>query len=506
MAHGRTGPDIVMNIRYAGASEVRAVSVHETKRTPDGASAIDPSRSELNQVLEGPATQTEALAAMWAQGVKPPAAQAERPYVQMVLSASPEYFRGPGQGPGQWDESRLKAWKAATLGWLRDEYGDDLAHASLHLDEDTPHIHALVVPTYEKRPRKPGKPKRGETAEEFEARKREALNAPTVRAVGRSSCEKWARNYARRYARKSYHAAVERLGLGYGRDFVDEGKPGPEHKTTGEWVREQAAEVAQEKARVAVVIQEAEAKAAVLVQDAEAVAATVIQEAEATAAEAEARRIEAAEEALRVSTKAGALLTATAALTAEMTAGTIRRTDAGKIIVRDAAALKGGLPDLKPAINAAADAAEARHREEQAAEAARASRAAEDAAAEAARVKAAQILQEAQADRAAAAADRKTAGRLIERLNGLLDQAGTFLRMPGLSKAVRDAGAALFTAAGRAVPEPEAATSHGGGGSRMRRMAGLDAAPPSSAPAAQPRPEARNPAPLSVDRSDDFSL
>lgn len=498
MAHGRTGPDIVMNTRYAGPSQIRSVSVHQKKRTPDGSSAIDPARSRLNEVLEGPATQSEALDRLWAAGVKPPTAQAEKPYVQLVLSASPSFFRTDGRGAGQWDESRLKAWKAATMAWLREEYGEDLAHAALHLDEDTPHIHALVVPTYEKRPRTPGKPKRGETAEEFEARKREALEAPTVRTVGRSSNDKWRRPYARRDARRSYHAAVEGLGLGYGRDFLAEGEPSPKHKTTGQWVREQAAEVAQEKARV-------EATAAAVIEGAEATAAAVVQEAEAVAAEAEARRVEAEEEALRVSTKAGALLTATAALTAEMTAGTLRRTSEGKIRVQNREAIQGGLPELANALRAATDAAEARRGEEQAAEAAKASRAAEEAAAEAARAEAAQILQQAQADRTAAAVDRKTAGRLIERLNGLLDQAGTFLRMPGLSKAVRDAGAALLTAAGRAVPEPDA-TSHGGGGSKMRRMAGLDAAPPASASAPQPRPEARNPAPLSVDRTDDFSL
>lgn len=485
MAHGRTGPDIVMNTRYAGPSQIRSVSVHQKKRTPDGSSAIDPARSRLNEVLEGPATQSEALDRLWAAGVKPPTAQAEKPYVQLVLSASPSFFRTDGRGAGQWDESRLKAWKAATMAWLREEYGEDLAHAALHLDEDTPHIHALVVPTYEKRPRTPGKPKRGETAEEFEARKREALEAPTVRTVGRSSNDKWRRPYARRDARRSYHAAVEGLGLGYGRDFLAEGEPSPKHKTTGQWVREQAAEVAQEKARV-------EATAAAVIEGAEATAAAVVQEAE--------------EEALRVSTKAGALLTATAALTAELAAGTLRRTPEGRIKVQNRQAIQGGLPDLGPALRAATDAAEARRREEEAAEAAKASRAAEDAAAEAARAEAAQILQQAQADRTAAAADRKTAGRLIERLNGLLDQAGTFLRMPGLSKAVRDAGAALFTAAGRAVPEPQAATSHGGGGSRMRRIAGLDAAPPASAPAPQPRPEARNPAPVSIDRADDLGM
>lgn len=472
MAHGRPGPDIVMNIRYAGGSEIRSVSVHEMKRTPDGASAIDSTRSKLNEVLEGPATQSQALDELWAKGVQPPTGQAERPYVQLVLSASPEYFRGPGQGPGQWDEARLKAWKAATMGWLREEYGEDLVHASLHLDEDTPHIHALIVPTYEKRPRMPGRRKRGESEEAFQARRREAENAFGVRTAGRASCEQWSRNYARRYARKSYHARMSPLGLGYGRDFVEEGKPSPDHKTTGEWVREQAAEVIKAKAEVeataVAVIEGAEAKAAVVVQDAEAVAAMVIQNAEATAAEAEARRVEAEDEALRVSTKAGALLTATAALTAEITAGTLRRTEAGGIKVRNAAALKGGLPDLAPALNAAVDAAEARRREEQAAEAAKASRAAEDAAAEAVRAEAAQLLQQAQADRTAAAADRKETETikaeiltLRDRMRGVMNLLRAGLDRVGqyLPKAHREEADHAIEQAARLITPP-ASKSH----------------------------------------------
>jgi len=237
-------PSVVMNIRYVGQSAIKAQSHHEKHRTPDGASAIDPERSRLNKVLRGPATQSEALERLWSRGVKPPATQSETPYVQMVLSASPEFFRDPGQGPGQWNDRRMKEWAKKTFEWLRDEYGADLVHASIHLDEDTPHIHALIVPTYQKKPRKPGRQKRGETLEEFEARKAQAENAETVRTVGRSSNETWRKSFARRDARRSYHKAVEGMGIEYGQDFLAEGMPSPDHKTTGTWVKEQAAKVA----------------------------------------------------------------------------------------------------------------------------------------------------------------------------------------------------------------------------------------------------------------------
>ena len=155
---------LVLNIEAAGASEVRAMDSHEHKREPDGTSAIDPLRSHLNEVLHGPvAGPSAALRAVWAAGVKRPNVQAEKPYLRLVVSASPSYFRDPGEGPGTWNADRLADFQREVMVWMRARFGDDLAFASVHLDEDTPHIHALIVPTYERKPRTPGKQKRGET-------------------------------------------------------------------------------------------------------------------------------------------------------------------------------------------------------------------------------------------------------------------------------------------------------------------------------------------------------
>lgn len=387
MAHGREGPDIVMNTRYAGASEVRAVSVHEKKRTPDGVSAIDPERKHLNKVVIGPATQQEALEGLWASGVAAPAKQSESPYVQMVISAGPSFFRPDGQGPGQWDESRLQAWRVKTEQWLKDEYGADLVHLSLHLDEDTPHYHALIVPTYEKRPRVPGKRKRGETEEAFKARRKAAQDAFGVRAAGRSSCEQWARPYARMHARKSYHRAVQSLGLGYGRDFVEEGLPPPEHRTTGQWVREQAAEAKVSK-----------------------------------------------EEAKASKEETTAFMEETKAL---------RKATADK--------LKETLDNLN----------------------------AEKAAFQAERSAARAEIEE----------DRKEVRGYRRHFLSLLDQAADFLRMPNLPDAVRKAGAALFTAAGRPVPQPVQKAEGGTGMRHLKRLTAHSQQSPVSALPEQSAPE-----------------
>lgn len=373
MAHGRTGPDIVANIRYVGMSAIRAVSEHERDRTPDGASAIDPKRSNLNRILVGAGTQADALEALWASGVKRPAKQSESPFVQMVLSASPSYFRKDGQGRGEWDEERLAKWRDATLAWLKAEYGDDLVHVSLHLDEDTPHMHVLVVPTYKKAARKPGRKKRGESDADFEARREAAAALVTGRVAGRSSCEKWSRPFARRLARKSYHEAVEDLGLGYGRDFIEEAQPSPLSVPTGVWVRGKAADLAIKEAEMEAARITAESEAARVIRDAQVEAekirtdATARAQADAEAISASARQraeseaaailADAKSHAGRVTEKAGAVLSAMAALMQEVEAGTLGIAE-GKVVARDIAALERGLPEIKGAVLASARAAE----------------------------------------------------------------------------------------------------------------------------------------------------
>lgn len=57
--------------------------------------------------------------------------------VEMVLSASPEYFK---------DQACLDIWVKKNMEWLKKEYGKNLVNAVLHLDEQTPHIQAFIVP------------------------------------------------------------------------------------------------------------------------------------------------------------------------------------------------------------------------------------------------------------------------------------------------------------------------------------------------------------------------
>ena len=60
--------------------------------------------------------------------------------LDVFLGASPEYFGRP------WDAGKIEAWKEASMDFLKKKFGDGLVSATLHLDETTPHIQALVVP------------------------------------------------------------------------------------------------------------------------------------------------------------------------------------------------------------------------------------------------------------------------------------------------------------------------------------------------------------------------
>lgn len=211
---------LVFNIRPAAASDIRNLSAHELHRAPDGNSAIDPARSHLNRVLLGPRTQSEALDALFAAGVQRPATQAEAPYVQIVIGASAEFFRPDDpEAAGTFQSGRVEQFEREAMTWLKATFGDDLIHAATHLDEITPHMHVLIAPTYQKAARKPGRKKRGETDEAFEARKREAAERPTMRTVGRRSNALLAAPMSFQHLRQSLADHLAPLGIGYGNDL-----------------------------------------------------------------------------------------------------------------------------------------------------------------------------------------------------------------------------------------------------------------------------------------------
>lgn len=233
---------LVYNIEPASPSMISSLDRHCLTRVPDGSSNIVTERSHLNRILEGDERGlTQSLKNLYEGGVQKPTAQSEKPYLRIVLSASAEYFRPDDpEATGTWDEGRLAAWIKASMAQLREEHGADLIFAELHLDEDTPHIHAVVAPTYAKKPRKPGRPKRGETPEQFEERKALALASMGVRTVGRASHATLSKQDSFQRLRERMTVAVDHLGIEYGEDRAVDAPAG---MSTREWVIQKAAEL-----------------------------------------------------------------------------------------------------------------------------------------------------------------------------------------------------------------------------------------------------------------------
>ncbi len=68
--------------------------------------------------------------------------------IEVFISASPTYFRPDAlERAGYWDKKKFEAWLAANAVFLEQEFGSQrILRADCHLDESTPHIHAIVVP------------------------------------------------------------------------------------------------------------------------------------------------------------------------------------------------------------------------------------------------------------------------------------------------------------------------------------------------------------------------
>jgi regulator of replication initiation timing len=66
--------------------------------------------------------------------------------IEIILSASPEFFRDNPEERGVFDQRKMEQWRDANLDFLQRRFGENLVRLDLHLDETTPHMHAIVTP------------------------------------------------------------------------------------------------------------------------------------------------------------------------------------------------------------------------------------------------------------------------------------------------------------------------------------------------------------------------
>lgn len=313
---------VVFSMLRNSIQDMRAAGRHQLNREPDGTSEIDPKRSGRNETLVGSGNILKDIEAYEA-GVEVRGHKRDTgsPYLTLVLSASPEFFRPDGGPPGSEADTvekakRLKAWKAATVDWVQDTFGADLVSAIYNGDETTPHIHFAVVPTYE---RKTGiKPRRLKDEEPDEHAARVAdwdMNGPTMKTRSWASNPVLGQKNSAERLRRSYADAMKPLGLHYALASYE-----PDNPDTPATHRE--------------------------FRDA--------QRAETISARNDATRLK--QEADERDRRSTAVMDAITALAEEVAGNTIRMTDAG-IQVSNPAAIKGGLPEIKDALKRVAKAA-----------------------------------------------------------------------------------------------------------------------------------------------------
>ena len=107
---------------------------------------IDPTRTHLNRELirfpDGVCNRTAAIRhRLDTAGLKRKIGKNQVQAIRIVLSGTHEDMERME------NERRLGEWCDDSVAWLRETYGaENLVSAVLHMDEETPHIHATVVP------------------------------------------------------------------------------------------------------------------------------------------------------------------------------------------------------------------------------------------------------------------------------------------------------------------------------------------------------------------------
>lgn len=205
---------------------------HRVKKFCEADPRIDPERTHLNEhIIKTAETVEEAVQKRLDDTGTKPTKHSIYTAQEVVLGASPEYFR-PGydrkdpDGKGKYDPERLEKWKNKTMEWLEKEYGKaNIVDAVLHVDETSPHIHAVIVPIAEvelKKKRTPAEKKAGkenETYTKLKYKRTHFFDQPCLKK-----------------AQKEYGEFMNELGLYRG---IPRSLTKKNHQKTQDWHREQ---------------------------------------------------------------------------------------------------------------------------------------------------------------------------------------------------------------------------------------------------------------------------
>ena len=149
---------VVCRVAPLKPGNLRGAHVHQTRTHTHDMPSLDPARRHLNRLLHGSGDVLgDVQAVLDAHSLAHPKGTV---CAEMILSADDEYFDSicPGWRGGKTNQ-RLEGWISRNVEWLKTTY-PGLASVTLHLDEGSPHMHAMVVPlaSYEQKYRRGSKP------------------------------------------------------------------------------------------------------------------------------------------------------------------------------------------------------------------------------------------------------------------------------------------------------------------------------------------------------------
>lgn len=139
----------VGKIKSTGTATPSSVDGHlsRTRPTPNS----DPARRSMNKILHGDGRMPlgEAIQQAYKRfKIDPEKLRADAVLANdIVMSVSPVFFRPDAPDhAGTFDKNRLESFQNEAMIFLKKSFGNRLIRVDLHLDESTPHIHAIVVP------------------------------------------------------------------------------------------------------------------------------------------------------------------------------------------------------------------------------------------------------------------------------------------------------------------------------------------------------------------------
>ena len=125
--------------------EASVASAHNMRSEARFSKEVDTARSHLNQIFLGSQEAYKDIQNALPKTYRKNAVLA----IEVLLTASPEYFRDEDQGMGEWNQKKLENWLNPALDFAMQHFGSNLVNVALHLDEATPHLQMFVVPKRE---------------------------------------------------------------------------------------------------------------------------------------------------------------------------------------------------------------------------------------------------------------------------------------------------------------------------------------------------------------------